>query len=210
MGSDREARALGAGDVLEVGKKKVRLRPIVVRHLCELEREALRAYKRQYIESFADSLKLVNGQDSAKVLQAKMEEVASWDVSSLPRKHVYDASSIPVTPKLLDWIESEFDLRPEQEFSARAILSMALDTKIIGPQEVKKLSGTVPRRGSVRYDQWWVTASAEGMARFVYLALEGSGKNKLSYEDVCEWDYPKLIEASRIVEKLTAVQMGNG
>ena len=38
---DREARILGAGDKITVGEVEYTLRPVVAKHLCDLEREAL-------------------------------------------------------------------------------------------------------------------------------------------------------------------------
>lgn len=211
MGTDREARALGAGDILEVEGNKYTLRPIVVKQLCDLEREALEYYKRQYLKTYFDNLDFIEPESKRnELMEKKLEEAAQWDVSSLPQKEVFDASRIPVNDKVKEWVKKTFDITPSDDIIYSAALSLALDTEKIKPAELQEMTGIAPRKGLVRYDQWWVTASTEGMTRFVYASLRNEQDNKLTYKDICEWPYLKLAEASRIVEKITVAQMGNG
>jgi len=211
MGTDREARALGAGDILEVNGERYTLRPVVVRQLCDLEREALHFYKREVLETYHNNLDLVGGSvDTSVVMEKKLEEVASWDVSNMPQKRVYDTSNLPITSKLREWIMSEFEIEESSEIVSRAVLSLSLDIGRITVSKVKELTGAVPLQGSVRYDQWWITASTEGMTRFVFASLQKEHGGDLTYDTISTWPYTKLVEASRLVEKITVAQMGNG
>lgn len=214
MGSEREHRALGAGESITVEGKDFLLRPVVARNLAELEREALKFYKRQYLETFRDNMDLL-GDQGKNLMMSKMEEVARWTASDLPQRDAFNCLEVPVTDKVKKWIEKEYGEVPKQldseevnEVGCRALLSTALDNKELTPNQVKEMSGRRPRQGKVRFDQWWVTASVEGMVSIIRSALrDASDKEKAR---VNEWPFLKLVEASRIVERITSADLGNG
>ena len=208
MGTEREARALGAGEVFEVNGKKFTLKPVVVRQLCELEREALSFHKKEFLQTYFNNLEFIEESKHGDLMEKKLEEAALWDVSSLPQKVVFDVSKVPINDKVREWIKDHYDIESTEDVISKAVLALSLDNQMLTPEQVKEMTGRMPGKGSVRYDQWWITASSEGMARFVFAALRG--ESDLTYEDVGNWPYVKLAEASRLAEKVTVAQMGNG
>lgn len=218
MGSDREARALAAGETITVEGKEYRLRPVMAQHLCDLERDALRAYKREYLQTYRDNADLLgDGTEGCDLVREKMDEVARWDIHDLPQKDVYDVSNIPVTDKLRKWLLDEFGLEvvgeeadlEVEERRARAVLSTAIDMGKIKSGKVKELTGKLPVRGRVRYDQWWVTACIGGMVSFITSSIQRDHP-EMTREKVQGWNYTKVIEAARLVESLTAAAIKNG
>jgi hypothetical protein len=208
MGTEAEARALGAGESFEVNGEEYKLRPIVVRSLCEIERGALADYKRQYLKTFVDNADLLGENQATKVLQQRMEEAAGWDLQSLPQKVAYNAALLPVTEEATKWAE---DFRREEmksENQTRAVLAFALDNKILSEEKVKELCGKQPDKSSVRYDQWWVTASFVGMVSFVLASVRVEQPN-VTRDQVESWSFVKIVEATRIVERITAASVGN-
>jgi hypothetical protein len=203
--SDREARALGAGDTITVGDKKYNLKPIRAKHLAELEKEALKYYKRQYIETFVDNADLLGDKID---LSAKVEEVAKWTSDDLPQKKVYSTTILPVTKKMQKWLEEVYGEKPKSDNAYRAIVGMALDSGEITKNKVEELTGASPRQGRARFDEWWVTASFAGMLSFIRYSLEDCG-NQDSI-NINEWPFLKVVEAAKLVESLTSADLGNG
>jgi len=207
MSDDREARVLAAGDKLDVNGELYTLRPIVAQHLVDLEREALEHYKAQYLETFVKNKHLL-GDKADEVLLQKMEEVARWDLNDLPRKVAFDVSRVPITEKLKKWVEEKFDEVPETDAGIRSLVSTALDQERITSDQIKEMSGKGPLQGMVRYDQWWVTASTEGMVSFITSSVCHEHPN-VTRKVVASWPFSKITEASRRVEKITSADMGN-
>lgn len=208
MSGDREARVLGAAKSIMVDGKDYQLRPVVAQHLCDLERVALRHYKRQYLETFKENADLFVDGNLQALLERKMEEAARWDLDDLPQKDAFDASRIPVTKKIKAWVADTFGEVPDTDRGIRAILTNALDTKRITAKQVKELSGKAPIQGRVRYDQWWITASMNGMITFITISVQSCHPD-MSKEKVSNWPFGKIAEAARIVESITTASMGN-
>lgn len=210
MGS-REARVLAAGDSIDVvvGKKTktYKLRPIGVQHLCDLEAEALRYYKRQYLRTFSDNADLL-GKSGNGLVEAEMRRVARWDLHDLPQKDAYDVSRVPVTDELRAWVEEAYGEVPEEDREVLSLVSVSLDSEKLSSAELEKLSGRKPLKGRVRYDQWWVTASMNGMVLWIYTSVRYEHP-EVTKEDVLRWPFSKIAEASRKVEALTSAEMGN-
>jgi len=207
MSDDREARALAAGDKIEVNGEQFTLRPIVAQHLVDLEREALDHYKTQYLETFVKNKHLL-GDKADEVILQKMEEVARWDLNDLPREVAFDVSRVPITDGLKKWVEEKFDEVPDTDAGIRSLVSTALDQERITHEKVKELSGKAPLQGRVRYDQWWVTAATEGMVSFITSSVCHEHP-KVTRKIVASWPFSKIAEASRRVEKITSADMGN-
>lgn len=207
MSSEREARAVAAGESIEVGGKKYTLRPVVVQHLCDLERDALKAYKRQVLSTYLDNADLL-GASAQSLIDQQFEKVSRWDLSDLPQKDAYDAKRVPITEPIKQWITKHYGEVPPTESASHAILVNALDTGKLSPDEVEQMSGIRPIHGRVRYDQWWVTACTAGMLSFITSSVRRDHP-EVTYETVASWPFPKIAEAVRIVEALTAAQMGN-
>lgn len=206
---DREARALGSGSTIRVRDREYLLAPITMKTLHELQRESLRSYKRQYLETYIDAgSTLPDG-----VLERKLEEVARWDVSSLPPRKAHSVASVPITESLEKRLRTIYasyatDDFPEGTVARQAILSTALDRGDIESSEVRELTGVSPRVGYVPYDLWWVTATHEGQMVFVAASLQVNHP-QMSRRDVEGWPIAKVIEAARLVETITAPDVGN-
>lgn len=205
--SDKEARALGAGDTIEVDGKEYRISPVGMRQLHEVQRAAVRYYKREYLATYADNLDLLPERQRAEMLAKKFDEAAKWDVGNLPIKLAYDTRMVAVNEKLRSALEDEFDEVPESELGVRLLLAAALDRELISPDDVFKLTGVRPRKARIPYDSWWVTAVREGMIAFVLASL--NGQPGVTKEDVEAWPLHKIVEASRMAEGLTAPALGN-
>lgn len=206
MGNEAEARALAAGEIIEVNGQEYKLRPLAAQLLCDLEREALRFYKRQYLETYVDNADLLRGDVSKDLIEKKMDLVASWDLTSLPQKDAYDVSRVPVTEELKAWASDRGeDVTTDNQ--VRAVVAVALENGQLDPKQVKDMAGRAPLHGKVRYDQWWVTATMAGMASFITASLSQDGVDKRT---VYTWPFAKIAEAARMVEHLTAASLGNG
>lgn len=202
---------LRAGDLIDIPQpdgttRQYRLRPVVAQHLCDLERDALRHYKRQYLATFAENADLLGNGAAGALIEKKMEEIARWDIQDLPQKTAYDIRACPVTPAAREWAaEHAPDVETGNDRAVMAVLMTGLDNGELSSEDVERMTGRRPRRGKVRYDQWWVTTSMEGMIGFVSYSVEGASRG-----DVASWPPVKLIEAVRVVETLTAADLKNG
>ncbi len=208
-GGDRESRALGAGDLIEVDGKEYRLRPVSAKHLCDLEKDALRHYKREYLQTYRDNKDLLEGEDYHETILERMDVVARWDIHDLPQKDVYDVSNVPVTDELRKWVNEDFGTEAETETLIRAVVSAAIDMGQITPVQVKELSGKAPIRGRTRYDLWWVTASMEGMVGFIYTSIQVDHP-EVTKNDIKDWPFATVAMAARIVEGLSSASLKNG
>lgn len=204
---DKEARVLGAADTIEVDGREFRISPVGMRQLHEVQRAAVKYYKREYLTTWSDNADLLPAGQRAELLQKKLDEVARWDVGNLPIKLAYDTRNVAINEKLKAALEDEFDEVPESELGIRLLLAAALDREVISASDVAKLTGTYPRKARIPYDSWWVTAVREGMIAFVLASLHAHPEVKK--EDVEGWPLAKIVEASRLAESLTAPAVGN-
>lgn len=209
MSGDVEGRLLAAGDVLFVTEmdgentrvNEYRLRPICAQHLCDLERDALLAYKRQYLEAYKEF-------GTPEEYRAKLDEAARWDLSNLPQKDAYDTRKVAITDALRAWVASTFNAVPETDAAIRAVVTTALDSGKLTPDKLAELAGPGLVRGRIRFDQWWVTSTMTGMITFILTSLRSEHPN-ISRERVQSWPFHKIAEAARMVESITAAKMGN-
>ncbi len=224
MSGEAEARVLAAGESFEVNGKTYRLRPVLAQQLCDLERDSLRYYKQQYLTTFAENRALL-GEDSQAKIDAEVMRVASWDLSNLPQKNAYDTARLNVgtyvrdpvddkdkfTPKsaVYQWVQVNYGNVPDTESGVRRLLANALDTGRITPEEVEELTGGKPVVGRVRFDQWWITSSIEGMISFLSSSVYNGDGKRVKEEELKTWPYATLNEAARIVEALTVPDLGN-
>lgn len=206
--SDRESRALAAAQQIEVDGKEFKLRPLSLQHLVDLEQEALRHYKREYLETFRENADLL-GKDRLAVLRQEMETVGKWQLHDLPKKQVHDVGRVPVTDAAKVWVEENIGEVPETDAGVRAVLVTALDGDQLTREQVKQMTGKSPIKGMVRYDQWWITGSVHGMLSFITSSIRAEHPD-VSKEDVARWPFAKIAEAARLVEGMTSASMGNG
>ena len=222
MSSDREARMLGAGEKFTVKETRVGRRgktniveveytllPNRVKELSELEREALKSYKREYLLTFKENADLL-GSDSDTVLANEMRQVAGWSVDDLPQKTSYAVNWVPVTDKLKAHLDSTFGFPPESDEGAKLLTMYALDNGLMTPDKLKELTDRYPVSGKIRYDNWWVTGTIEGMIAYIYSSVKQSHPEITKEYIRDNWGQLKIVEASRIVESLSSAQVGNG
>jgi len=209
MSDERERRMLGAGEVIDVNGKEYTLRPVVAQHLSDLEQLALATYKRTYLETYRDNLDLLPPEETEGLMSRKLEEVAGWDLKDLPYKKAFNCSKVPITDRVKEWIEDHFKELPKTDNGIRSVLNTCLDTEMLSPQQVKELTGSTPIEGRVRYDQWWITASIKGMIRMIATSLK-QDHPEMGINEVSQWTFPKLAEASRKAEIVSSAKMGNG
>lgn len=212
---DRDTRSFAAGEYIEIptdeGKnKKYLVRPLVARHLCELEKAALSNYRKQYIQTIKDGMDagLIDNSQALNELQ----KTASWTVDNLPQMNTYSALDVPITDKLKTFINEMISLEEvnndESDEFYRAVLAASLDNGQIDPKQIEEILGKKLRIIRVRYDQWWVTAQIEGMLNFVLTSINYDNP-EVTLDEIASWPIPKLQEVARKVELLTAAQMGN-
>lgn len=203
----REARAVAAGDAIDVKGKRFTLRPICIQHLCDLERESLRFFKQEFLTSYQENVKLLQNPDG--LLERKIDEASRWDLTDLPRKEVFNVSRIPVTEKTRNWLTEKFGELPEADAGCHALLELALSNGDLTPFELKELTGKSPSRVKIRYDQWWVTSTYAGMVSFIATSLRYEHSD-ITREQVGQWSISKIAEAARKVEEITTADLGNG
>lgn len=207
--SDKEARVLAAGDSIEVNGKEIHISPVGMQQLHEVQRAAVKYFKREYLTTFAENLDLLPEADRTKLMEKKMEEVARWDVGNLPVRTSFDVGSVPVNnEELIALMEEKYGSLPESELSRRAVLATALDAELLDPDEVLKLTGVKPKRFRVPYDSWWVTAVKEGMVAFVLSSIK-KNHPEIGKDDIWDWPLHKIVQAARMAEHLTAPALGN-
>lgn len=204
--SDKEARVLGAGSLFRVGDQDYRLSPIGIGTLSEMQREALRAYKQRYLQTYVD---LQEHLPPGK-LDSIIEEVARWDVDKLPAKRAFECSEVPINELVKNRLATFYGETVQQlkDRPLQFVLATALDEEKITLAEVKELTGVEPRSAMIPYDMWWATASHEGRILMLWCSLQKHHSN-VTRKHVSEWDLAKIIEGSRTVEALTAPQAGN-
>jgi len=209
---------LGAGETIEVDeidskgknkKNKYRLRPVRAKHLMDLERDALTSYKHEYLKTFSENAHLFPQDRRDEILIREMTKVAGWDLSNLPQKTTYSVIGLVVTSELKKEMETRYNQTIESDNGVLALVSNALETGTISEEDVLKLTKTRPLKAKVRYDQWWVTASIEGMVSFVTNSVRHDHP-ELTSEMIQNWPFAKIVEAAQIVERLTTASLGNG
>lgn len=212
--SDKEARATGAGDSIEVDGKTWHLVPLRMTQLHEIQRKALASYRSSYLQTFADNAKLL-GDAGEGLLASKLEEVAKWDVSDLPAKYAHSCDLVTVTTALIDLVVSTLEIEGDEaektaknEKRIRQLTSVLLDNGMLTVDQVVKATNTTPRRIRGAYDMWWITATHEGRSAALLASLQRHHPD-VTKVHIQDWPLPTIIEAVSIIEKLTAPEVGN-
>lgn len=214
---DREGRALGAGESFSVTvdgeQRDYLLSPVVARNLCEVEREALKFYKRSVLETFTDNQDLLPENSRDRLIERKFDEVSVMTVADLPQRPAYDVSKVAVNDSLLEFLQSEYEELPESRDGKRALVAHALDTNRITSEKIFELTETKPIKGSIRFDQWWITGTLEGMIYFIANGLR-RWKPDTTIQDrlteVKDWPFIYVNHAARKLEHITSAAVGNG
>ncbi len=206
--ADREARALGAGEQIEVDGETFHLHPIDVGILQEVSRAALDSYKKNFIQTYIDSAALMANSKGDALLEKKLDEAARMIIGDIPKKSVYGVDNIKITDALKEMLRTIYDELPETDLGIKGLLLTALDSEKVTPEKIKEITNKRPIKVQTPYDNWWVTASIEGMVTFIYASITADN-GSFTKKDLSKWPLNKLSEAARIVEKLTAPSMEN-
>lgn len=223
MSDDARERALGAGEIITVNGMEYTLKPVTSRQLCALERESLAYHKREVLSTFADNRDLLENGEA--LLQQKLEEVSTWDLKNLPQKDAYDVSQVPVgehkntdgtgnlqfvpDPKVADWLKVNYNDTPDTASVMRVLLINALDTGRLTSDELMTMTGKKPIKGRIRYDQWWITGTVAGQLSFLRSSVHNGDGKPVGKEALMDWPFPKIVEATQIVERLTMAPAEN-
>ena len=204
--SDKEARALGSGSFLRIGDDDFRLSPISIGSLAEIQREALRAYKRQYLQTYADM------QDALPPgkLDEVVDRVATWDVDKLPTKVAHSCRHLQTNEKVTELLVSFYGetICPLKDSTALALLTNLLDEEKITTKQVEELTGGKPISAHIPYDLWWATGSYDGRILMLWASMQ-EHHPRYTKDQIKKWDPAKIIEGSRLVESMTQPHMGN-
>lgn len=214
--SEDVARAVGArsADVMTIKGKEVRLRPLTVKELTELQRECVKVYRTKYLMAYKENLELLGIADAESRLLKKAEETAGWGVDDLPSKTVYDARFLPMTDSLRLWMKENLGLTDAVAKAPAAsllpLINTALDSETLSVETCKELTGKEPKKIKTGYANWWITASPEGMLAMVWACVGSSGLTKDELIEEIALKQAELVRAAREIEKLTVPEMGNG
>ena len=218
--SEDVARAVGARETMTVSiaGKECQVRPLVIRELAEVQRECLKMYKRQWLETYRDNQDLLDDDERAGLMSRKIDEASQWDIGDLPSKTAFDSTSLKLTKRVKQWIDANVegfkDPKEKAESNGKtdqryrnAVVTM-LDSGELEESEYKKMSGRAARKGEVGYVNWWITGDFDGMITMIWVVFKSYDVTK---EQVAkELSFAKLAEVSRAIENLTVPAVGNG
>ncbi len=211
---DDLARSVGAGGGLTVtiAGKECTVRPLGIREMNEVERDCLQRYRRQYLETYSANLDLFPEGDRNRLMEAKTEQAARWDVGSLPPKFAHDPGRIKITEGLKDWLAKNVDVKDgTSDLQLRRLAAVALDQELLSDAQYEELcvSGKPPRM-KVSYVNWWITGCFDGMITFIWTCFRHAGVTRDQVAEELGNNLGKMVEVSREIERLSAPQAGNG
>lgn len=210
--SEDVARALGAAvpGELTIAGKKCRLRPLSIKELTEVQREAVRTYRKVYLTNLRDSIEFLAGGEEG--FQKKVEETAHWEADDLPRKAVYDTATLEVNNKLKTWLKENLNAKEDRLKSprtCRSLVAAALDSEVLSVEEFKKLTGRLPIKIKTGWVNWWVTGTPEGMLTMIWQSVKSDGVTRDELDTLLS-DPATMMAFAREVEFLSAPSPGNG
>ncbi len=170
------ARALKAASPMTVkfGDKECQVRPLGLKELTEVERECLKIYKRNYLETFAENADLLPNGQGQDLLREKIEEVARWDLDDLEAKEAFDPKDVKVTKKLKEYVIGFFKIKKEETTTTERVqrlTSALLDQKYLTVDAYKELTDKVILPVKVPYVNWWITGDKEGMLTMAWMEV---------------------------------------
>ena len=215
--SEDVARAVGAASPTKVTVcgKECQPRPLTIKELTELQRDCLAKYRRSYVEAYSQNVDFLPEAERGAFIREKIEEAAKMDLSSLPRKDVYDGRRLVVTSELEKWLEENIigykrDPKDKDGKFVKRMTAASLDSELLTPEEYERLTKQKAKPTKVGYVDWWVTGSFEGMISMINLAFKGCG---VTEDELCQEitrNPALLIHLSREIEHLSAPEVGNG
>jgi hypothetical protein len=194
-------RAVGTGSFVTVNGVDYQLSPLGIKSLTTIQKEALRFYKRQYLETFADTIDLVsNGED---LFLKERQIVAKWSYDMLPASVLHDPDSVLVTDELREKLTAKLGELPSKDDLVAALCCLHLDEGSLSVDDL----GIPVRSMKTEYGIWWAS-TLEGMTLMVWLSLK-KNHPRLSLEDVEAWAPVQVVEAARKVQQDTVPEAGN-
>ena len=216
-------RAVGAADLdpIKIAGKEVHIRGLSIKELTEVERECLKQYKRNYLETYSNNLDLLPEAERVGLLKEKMEEAARWDVGDLPLRFAYDPDTLRTNGQLADWAKKNMDFVDTDDKGApldsqlhdlrlKRVLATALDVEILKPEQYTKMSGHDAARMKIGYVNWWITAVYDGMIAMIYACFKDQGVTKDEVLEALRKNPTMMVSLSREIEHLSAPEAGNG
>lgn len=206
------ARAVGAGKLtpIIINGKECKLRPLTMRELGEVERECLDVYRKSYMKAYADNVQFLPKSDRSAILREKLEECAKWDVSDLPTKSVYDPLKVKIDDAVREWAIATLGILEEiDDDKLKIMIASSMDQGMIKEEEYKTVAKIDPKKVSIGYANWWISATFEGQISMIVECFRASG---ISKDELIEYmrDNPvALTVISSEIEKLSTPQMGN-
>jgi len=208
--SDELARAVGAKSaMIQIGGKECTVRPLSIRELLEIERECIKSYRREFLTTFSENMDLLPKEVRDKVMIEKMNEAGRWDVDDLPKKYIYDARKINLTPELKAWLISNYGAMAEDEEVAKRLVVSSMNQMELSEQEYKELAGTIPTKLEVGYANWWITEDKEGQVVFIWMAIKHNNITKDKLLEAISENPSLLYEISSEVHMVSASKLGN-
>lgn len=217
------SRAVGAADPdpVKIKGKEVKLRPLTLKELGEVERDCLKRFRRQYLEVYRDNLDLLSDSRRDRLMEEKIEETAKWDMANLPPKYVVDSNKVRMTDKLRAWIDNylenqEAPEKPEEEAAIgryyKKLAGALVDRGILSDVEYRELTGYESPKVRVPYVSWWISGDIAGQMTLLWQCVASCGITREDIEtdpDLIQNPH-KLMEIAGRIESLTAPTMGNG
>ena len=220
--SDDVARAVGAGGkTIKIAGKECKLRPLSILELTEIERDCLKQYKMNYLETFYEASRFLPEGKGEKLIEQKLEEIARWDITDLPPKYVYDPEKIKMTNKLQAWLKENMDYsekdandtkytKKEMSLQLGRLAATALDEGVLEDYTYESFVGEVPKKMKTGYVQWWLTGCYEGMLSMVWVCFKSYGVTKEEVAHEIGTNPDVMIGLTRDIESLSAPDTGNG
>jgi len=207
-----ESRAVASRDEHIVNGVTYILEPLGIRELTEVQRAAIRFYRREYIQTYRDGLMIAFQEDESRVealVLLKIDEVARWDVDDLPKKTAYALGAVPVSKKLKDLIlKIKPDFKEKDDASTRVLVTSLLDSGALEEEEFVAATGLRPEKGTIPYDAWWITGVYAGMVEFIVSSIRKSNPT-IHRADIERIPYQDLAIMAHKLEHLTAPDIKN-
>lgn len=193
-----------------IAGKECTPRPLKARELGEVEREGLRLYKEQFLESYMNGCKHYPEDIRIQKMDEKNTEVAGWDVTNLPAKRIYDPKYLKVTDKLRQWLSDNLgeEAKLTHDMAIQMATSVCLQSEVMKPETYQELVGELPPKPTkVSFIQWWVTGSIEGMITMVWTAFKHHGVTK---EEVAEALMDDQMTAAKVAKDIAELSQPSG
>lgn len=217
--SEDTARALGAGSsrTVIIAGKECQVVPLTIKDLAEAERICLEDFRRSYLKTYATNLDLLPKDTQAGLLEKKLEEIARWDIASLPFRYAYDPKHIKLTDALETWLSIHMgdylegiESKANRDKSLKVIVASGLDSGLLDDLTYKQLTKMDVKKSRVAYVNWWIQGTREGQLTMAWLCFRKYDVTRDEVSDELSKNPQLLNNISREVESISAPATGNG